>query len=67
MKRIPSRIVIYAKDIENITGRRKRTCHTILKKIKKHYRKKKNDFITIKEFCQFFKISEDLVKDFLVD
>ncbi len=67
MKTIPHRIIIYAKDIENITGRRRRTCYAILEKIKKHYNKKKEDFITIKEFCEFMSISEDLVKDFLVD
>ena len=67
MKTIPPRIVIYAKDIENITGRRRRTCYTILDKIKKHYHKQKHDFITISEFCEFFGISEYLVKDFLID
>jgi hypothetical protein len=67
MKTIPNRIVIYAKDIENITGRKRRTCYTILEKIKKHYNKGKNEFITIKEFCEFMSISEELVRDFLVD
>lgn len=67
MKTIPPRLVIYAKDIENITGRRSRTCYTILEKIKKHYHKKKGDFITVREFCEFMNISEELVKDFLVD
>lgn len=67
MKPTPNRIVIYAKDVENITGRRRRTCYAILEKIKKHYHKKKSEFITIKEFCEFLNISEDLVKDFLTD
>lgn len=67
MKMIPPRIIIYAKDIENITGRRKRTCYTILEKIKKHYKKKKDDLVTIKEFCEFMRIDEDLVKDFMID
>ena len=67
MPAIPNRIVIYAKDIENITGRKRRTCYTILEKIKKYNNKKKHDFITIKEFCQFMTIDEELVKDFLVD
>lgn len=65
MKIIPPRIIIYAKDIENITGRRKRTCYTILQKIKKHYRKKTNDLVTVKEFSEFMSIPESLIKDFL--
>lgn len=67
MKTNHSRIVIYAKDVERITGRRLRTCYTILEKIKKHYNKNKSAFVTIREFCTFLHIDEDLVKDFLCD
>jgi hypothetical protein len=67
MKTNPARIIIYAKDVERITGRRLRTCYTILEKIRKHYNKNKNDFITVKEFCLFLNIDESLVKDFLTD
>ena len=67
MKTIPPRIIIYAKDVENITGRRSRTCYTILQKIKMHYRKKKTDLVTIKEFSEFMSIPETLIRDFLMD
>ena len=67
MKKDPARIVIYAKDIEKITGRRPRTCYTILQKIRVFYNKNKNDFVTAKEFCTFLNIDEELIKDFLVD
>ena len=67
MKKIPSRIVIYAKDVEKITGRRPRTCYAILQKIKSFYNKQKNDFVTVKEFCHFLHIDEELVKEYLVD
>ena len=65
MKKDPARIIIYAKDIERITGRRPRTCYTILQKIRIYYNKKKNDFVTAKEFCAFLNIDEELIKDFL--
>lgn len=65
--KIPKRVVIYPKDIENITGRRRNTARIILQKIKKHYDKKKDEFITIREFCEFMRMDEDLVKDFLCD
>jgi hypothetical protein len=62
---IPKRIVIYAKDIQNITGRKRRTCHHMLGKIRKYYNKKKDQIITVREFCDFMNINEELVKDFL--
>jgi hypothetical protein len=67
MKSIPNRIVIYAKDVEKITGRKPRTCYAILEKIRKHFKKPKNSFITAKEFCLFLNIEEELIKEFLDD
>jgi hypothetical protein len=67
MKSNLSRIVIYAKDIERITGRKSRTCYSILQKIKLYYNKKKNDFVTVNEFCSFLNLNEELVKEFLTD
>lgn len=67
MRKISHRIIIYPKDLENITGRRPRTCRQILQKIRLHYYKKINDPVTIKEFCEFMNISEELVKEFLID
>ena len=61
------RIIIYAKDIERITGRKPRTCYAILQKIKSFYNKQKNDFVTVKEFCHFLNLDEDQVKEYLVD
>ena len=63
---IPNRIVIYAKDIMDITGRKERAARKLLSKIRKKYNKANGEFITIKEFSEYTKISEDLVKSFLV-
>lgn len=62
---IPHRVVIYPKDIENITGRRGRTARTLLHKIRTALGKSKDEFITIKEFALFTGIDEELIKDFL--
>jgi hypothetical protein len=62
---IPPRLVIYPKDIENITGRRPRTCRAILSKIRIFYRKRPGEMVTIKEFCAFMHLSEDEVRNFL--
>jgi len=63
---IPNRIVIYAKDIMNITGRKERAARKLIAKIRKEYNKPNGTFITVKEFCAYTKIDEDLVKSFLI-
>lgn len=62
---IPVRVVLYPKDVENITGRRGRTARQLLQKIRNALGKSKDEFITIKEFSLFTGIEEDLIKDFL--
>jgi hypothetical protein len=63
---IPNRIVIYAKDIMNITGRKERAARKLLAQIRKKYRKKKGEFISIDEFCEFTGLKEEKVSAFLV-
>ena len=65
MRPVPARIVIYAKDIENITGRRPRSAQRILQRIRMHYKKGKFEYITIHEFCEFMGMKEELVREFL--
>ena len=67
MPPVPTRIVVYSKDIENITGRRPRTAQAILQKIKKYYNKGKFEYITIDEFCEFMRMKKELVREFLTD
>jgi hypothetical protein len=67
MNKIPHRLFIYPKDVENISGRSIRTCRIILQKIRKYYNKKTTDPVTIKEFCEFMNIKEELLKEFLID
>ena len=67
MPRLPPRIFVYSKDIENITGRAPRTAQRILQRIKKHYKKEKLDFVTIHEFCEFMRVKEENVREFLTD
>jgi hypothetical protein len=62
---IPLRVVIYTRDVENITGLRDRTARQLMQKIRNALGKSKDEFITIKEFSLFTGIDEDLIKDFL--
>jgi hypothetical protein len=63
--KIPLRVVLYPKDVENITGRSDRTSRKLLQKIREALGKSSFEFVTVKEFCVFTGINEDLVKDFL--
>ena len=63
---IPNRIVIYAKDVMNITGRKERAARKLLAQIRGKYKKKRGDFLTMKEFCNFTGIDETEVKQFLI-
>lgn len=62
---IPLRVVIYTRDVENITGLRDRTARQLMQKIRNALGKSKDEFITIKEFSLFTGIDEELIKDFL--
>jgi ribosomal protein S3 len=62
---LPTRVVLYPKDVENITGRRGSTARRLIQKIREALGKSKDEFITIKEFALFTGIDEELIKDFL--
>jgi hypothetical protein len=64
-QRIPVRICIYAKDVMNITGRKERAARKLLAQIRKKYKKKKGQFITVTEFCEFTGIHVEIVLPYL--
>jgi hypothetical protein len=63
--RLPARVVLYPKDVENITGRRGSTARRLIQKIRDALGKSKDEFITIKEFSLYTGIDEELIKEFL--
>jgi hypothetical protein len=65
-QKMPKRIVVYAKDVENITGRKPRTARKLLEDIRKKLGKGKDQFITVREFSAYTGIDEDLVREFLI-
>ena len=62
---IPKRLVIYPKDIEIITGRSYRAACTLWHEIHKALNKLRHQVITIREFCDYMGIEEELVAEFL--
>ena len=66
-QKMPKRVVVYAKDVENITGRKERAARKILQKIRDTFGKSKDGFVTVREFSLYTGIDEDLVREFLID
>lgn len=66
MNSIPNRIVIYTKDVMNITGRSERTARRLMASIRKACNKDKEAFISIEEFCAFTGLKEEKVQPFLL-
>jgi hypothetical protein len=63
--KVPLRLVIYAKDIQNITGRKPCTARRLLAQIRLHYKKPAGAFITIKEFSEYTGIGEEELRPYL--
>lgn len=64
-KKMPTRIIIYSKDVQNITGKMPRTARKMLQDLRLAFGKAKDEMVTVKEFCVYTGIDEELVKDFL--
>jgi len=64
---VPKRIIIYPKDVQNITGKKDKTARRLINKIKQQLCKPEDGLVTVKEFCQFTGIAEVEVQRFLID
>ncbi len=56
-----SRIVIYPKDIQQITGKSERQSRNIIATIKKKHNKEKHQAVTIQEFCDYMGINPETI------
>jgi hypothetical protein len=50
---IQKRLIVHAKDIQNITGQSERRARSLLSKMRKHYNKERHQYISVVEFCQY--------------
>ncbi len=57
-----TRLCIYPKDVQVITGRSERWGRILLKKIKEEFSKQEHQFVTVDEFCKYTGLSIDDVK-----
>lgn len=59
------RVVIYAKDIATITGRKISASRNLYRAILRSFEKQPGQFITLREFSIYTGISEDQAKEYL--
>ena len=59
------RCVIYAKDIQMITGRSERYSHQVLQKIRSLLEKNKGQYVTVAEFSAFTGIPTEDLEEYL--
>lgn len=64
-KTILRRVVVCSKDIENITGKKGRTARRYIENMRKAFGKKQHQFITVKEFCSYSGIEEEVIHRFM--
>lgn len=66
MNTLPTRVVIYTKDVSNITGLGPRAARKLLSTIRKQLNKPRSGFITVEEFSRYTGIKEELVRSSLL-
>lgn len=64
---IPPRVVVYVKDVENITGKKNRTARRMYLQIKKQAGKTEQELLTVQDFCKITGIPEEVVRSYLVN
>ena len=65
MNTVPHRVVIYAKDVCNITGLRPRAARKLLRLLRQKLGKEPTAFITVQDFSGFTGIAAEVVQTFL--
>ena len=65
MAHLPNRIVIYTKDVMNITGMKERAARNLMARIRRKLNKPEGAFICLHEFCAFTGLAPEHVQQFL--
>lgn len=66
MKTETTRLCVYPKDVQRITGKSERYGRMLLFKIKERLKKEEHQFISIEEFCAYTGLKMDQVQSLLV-
>jgi hypothetical protein len=60
-----NRVIIYAKDIQRLTGRSERYARKLLAKMRVYFDKKPKQFVSVEEFCKYTGLKCEEVKAML--
>ena len=67
MKPETTRLIIYPKDIQRITGKSERWSRMLLQKVMDKFNKEEHQAVSVEEFCIYFGLKIDQVKPFMID
>jgi hypothetical protein len=67
MKATSTRLCIYPKDVQRITGKSERYGRMLLQKIKEKFDKEEHQFVTVQEFAEYTGIKEEHINAFLLN
>lgn len=62
MNPVPTRLVNYAKNVQQITGRCERSSCYLLQQIRRYFNKHPKAFVTVEEFCVYTGLGEEEVR-----
>ena len=66
MNVVPNRVVIYTKDVSNITGLSPKASRKLLRSIRMKNDKPHGSFVTVQEFTAYTGIKEEAIRPFLI-
>lgn len=66
MKTETTRLCVYPKDVQRITGKSERWGRTLLLKIRESLNKEEHQFVSIEEFCIYTGLKIDQVQTLLI-
>lgn len=58
-------MVIYTKDIQNITGKSGRSARELMQKLRLMFGKQDWQYISVAEFCEYSGLDEEEVREFM--
>ena len=67
MKTTTTRLCVYPKDVQRITGKSERYGRMLLLKIRVRFNKEEHQFVSIQEFCNYTGLHMDQVQPLLTD
>ena len=65
MNPVHHRLVIYAEDVRNLTGRRRSVAYEPLTRVRKKYKLKKGALVTVKQFSSYTGLDAEDVLNYL--